>query len=230
MKTVKILTPENIDIEYSLADIGSRSAAAIIDLLVQGVFLGLLVIALILLSHNVPLFWSKYYGWIIGFSLLLTTLISYGYFIVMELSMNGATFGKKILKLRVIRNNGQPITLKHSIIRNLFRLFIDLYGIGLIMILFTRESKRLGDYAASTIVVATHEKNIPIDLESLKVQNEHFSYYISSEEQELLRDYFARKQSFKTCEALRQQLKLHFTDKFESQGILKEWESFIDSL
>jgi uncharacterized RDD family membrane protein YckC len=230
LKKIKITTPENIEVEYSLADVGSRTAAALIDMIIQAALMLLLLIALALIAYFSKSFWRQYYGWIIGISLALFAIISYGYFIAMELSMNGQTFGKKALKLRTIRNNGQPITLKHSAIRNLFRVFIDMFGLGMVFIFFSKEHKRLGDFVASTIVVAEKSKSLPITLESLEKVNEHFSYYISKEEQELLRDYLERKNKMDNYSQLREELKSHFTKKFEALGILKEWETFINEL
>ena len=230
MKKIKITTPENIEVEYNLADIGSRAAASLIDMIIQAIVIILLVVAIWLIAYFSKNFWMKYYGWIIGISLVLLAIINFGYFIAMELSMNGQTIGKKVLKLRAIRNNGQPITLKHSAIRNLFRVFIDMFGVGMVFIFFTKEHKRLGDFIASTIVVVEKSKSIPITLESLKKVNEHFSYYISKDEQELLRDYLERKDKMENCSELREELKNHFIKKFEALGTLKEWESFINKL
>ncbi len=230
MKRIKITTPENIEVEYTLADIGSRTAAVIIDTLVQGVFLLVLVIAIVILMIYSEAFWEKYYGWVIGVSLLTYAIITYGYFIAMELSMNGQTLGKKVMHLRAIRTNGQPITLKHSAIRNLFRVFIDMMGIGAILIFLTREHKRLGDFAASTIVVAEENKSRPITLESLYRGNDKLSYYLTKEEQELLRDYLERKNAMEDYSELEGELIKHFKEKFESLGILNDWQSFIDNL
>jgi uncharacterized RDD family membrane protein YckC len=230
MKKIKITTPENIEVEYTLADVGSRTAAIIIDALVQGLFLLVLVIAVILMVVYSQDFWEQYYGWIIGVSLLIYALITYGYFIAMELSTNGQTLGKKVMRLRTIRTNGQPITLKHSAIRNLFRVFIDMLGIGAILIFFTKEHKRLGDFAASTIVIAEENKSRPITLEDLYRNNDNLSYYLSKEEQELLRDYLERKNSMEDPSKLREELINHFRKRFEVLGILNEWENFISSL
>lgn len=230
MKKIRITTPENIEVEYTLADIGSRSAAAIIDFLVQGIFIIILLIAMGIIAYFSPEFWETYYGWVVGISLLIYGLITYGYFIAMELSSNGQTIGKKALKLRAIRNNGQPLTLKHSAIRNLFRVFIDMLGIGPIMIFFTKEKRRLGDYAASTIVILEASEEIPITLEELEKFNENFSYYISKEEQELLRDYFKRKNEIDNCEQLREKLKLYFSKKFESSGEPQGLREFLDEI
>lgn len=230
MKNIKITTPENIDVEYTLADIGSRTAAAIIDSLIQGLFILGLLIALGLLEYFSPTFWQKYQGWIAGIAILLYGIITYGYFIAMELSSNGQTVGKKILKLRAIRSNGQPITLRHSAIRNLFRVFIDVLGVGTVMIFFTKEHRRLGDFAASTIVVSEQVKTRPVTLEDLQRTNENFDYYISKEEQELLRAYFERKAEISDNSRLREELKKHFTKKFEDLGNVSQWQEFIDKI
>jgi len=230
MKKIKITTPENIEVEYVLAEVVSRVGAAIIDTLIQGVLILPLIIGILLIFFFAEDFWAKYNGWIIGVSLIILILIVYGYFIVMELSMNGQTLGKKTLKLRTIRKNGQSLTLKHSAIRNLFRLFVDMYGIGIVLIFFTKECNRVGDYLASTMVITEGNKTRPITLENLQRVNENFSYYMSKEECELLRDYYERKNSMGDYSELREELKLHFTKKFETLGILQEWENFINEL
>lgn len=227
MKKISITTPENIEIEYNLADLGSRVAASIIDMIVQGLLLILLSIVILLIVYFSPSFWAKYYGWIVGISILVFALISYGYYIAMELSMNGQTFGKKILKLRTIRKNGEPITMQHSALRNLFRVFIDVFGVGVVMIFFNKEHKRLGDYVASTIVIVEENKGRPITLETLQNINEQFNYYISKDEEDILRSYFERKSTMKDYSKLQRELKLYFTKKFEALGILSEWEEFI---
>jgi uncharacterized RDD family membrane protein YckC len=230
MEIIKITTPENIEVEYTLAGLGSRTGAALIDMIIQGVMLLILGIALLLIGYFSPNFWEEYYGWIIGGTLLVFSLISYGYFIAMELSMNGMTLGKKVFKIRTIRNNGQPITLKHSALRNLFRVFLDIFGVGVVLIFFTKQHKRLGDFVASTIVVSEENKARPITLEGLEKINENYRYLMSSEEYEILRDYAARKNSIEDCDYLKEQLKTYFKKKFETQVNSSEWDAFIDGL
>lgn len=230
MKKINIITPENIEVEYKLADLTSRTGAAAIDMLLQGLLLVILGIGIFLIAYFSPEFWEDYYGWIIGIALILFSLISYGYFIVMELTMNGQTLGKKLLKLRAIRNNGEPITLKHSAIRNLFRVFLDVFGLGVMFIFFSKEHKRIGDFAAATIVVLEENKTSPITLESLQNHNDFINYYLSEEEQELLREYFKRKDSLENFEELRRELKAYFSKKFEALGKLEEVEELISSL
>jgi uncharacterized RDD family membrane protein YckC len=230
MKKIRIATPENIEVEYTLADVCSRVAAAVIDTLIQGIVMVLLAIALLMMSIYAPEFWSTYYGWIVGISILLYGIISYGYFIGMELNMNGQTLGKRVLGLRTIRNNGQPLTLKHSAIRNLFRIFIDNFGIGVIMLFFTKEHKRIGDFTASTIVVLEKKQWNPVTLEEVMNRSDNYSHYLSPEEQDILRDYLARKNHMEDSSLVKAELKAYFTKKFETLGILNEWQSFIDKI
>lgn len=230
MQKIKITTPENIEVEYTLAGLGSRTGAVLIDMIIQGLMFLILGIALLLLGYFSPDFWKEYYGWIIGGTLLLYALISYGYFIAMELSMNGMTIGKKFFKIRTIRNNGQPITLKHSALRNLFRVFVDVFGVGVVLIFLTKDHKRVGDFVASTIVVT--EKNIarPITLEGLQKLNEHYRYLMSDEEYEMLREYAQRKVSMEDYSFLKEQLKKYFSKKFEAQVNSGEWDDFMEKL
>lgn len=230
MKKIKITTPENIDIEYTLADLGSRTAASIIDMTVQGLLLIIMFVAILVLVYFAPDFWEKYYGWVTAAAIFIFALISYGYYILMELSMNGQTLGKKVLKLRAIRRNGEPVTLQHSALRNLFRVFIDMLGIGIIMMFFTKEHRRLGDYAASTIVILEANKERPVTLESLNKVNELFNYHITREEEEILRIYMERKGKMKDYSKLQQELKLYFTNKFEKSGVFSEYKAFIDKI
>lgn len=230
MKKIKITTPENIEVEYTLADIGSRVAAAFIDLVLQAVVIIVLIIAIALIAANARIFWALYYGWIIGISLVLLAVIIYGYFIVSELTMNGMTVGKRLLKIRAIRSNGQPITLKHSAIRNLFRLLIDMLGVGVVLMFLTKQHKRIGDYAASTIVIAEESKTAPVTLESLQNTQDRISYYLSQEEYELLREYLQRKSSLEKPEEIRAALRNHLTKKFEAAGVLDQFEELIKSL
>ena len=230
MKKIKITTPENIEVEYLLADVASRGAAAVIDMLIQGILILPLIIGILLIAFFASDFWASYYGWIIGISLLILIIIVYGYFIIMELSSNGQTIGKKVLKLRTIRKNGQSITLKHSAIRNLFRIFVDMYGIGVVLIFSSKEHNRVGDYLASTIVIAEESKTRPVTLESLEKVDTNFGYYMSKEESELLREYYERKNSMENYLELQQELKLHFTNKFQKLEILNEWQNFINEI
>lgn len=228
---VKIITPENIEVEYSLANLGSRTAAFIIDSIIEGLILGVLLLILWLIQNYAPFFWQAFYGWIVGTFTVVWFFTYLGYFVFLEMNMNGKTIGKKIMKIRTIRNNGQGLTFKHSLIRNLFRIFLDLFGIGVILIFLNKEHKRLGDMVASTIVVLEEDKSQPIVLESLlESTTGNYNYYLTQEEQDLLREYHSRKGSLEDYQELSKRLRLYFAKKFDEQGVLEEWKDFINNL
>jgi hypothetical protein len=91
----------------------------------------------------------------------------WGYYIFFELNWSGQSPGKRWVGLRVIRVDGTPISLSESLIRNLIRLIDFLpvsYGIGVVTMFITSQSRRLGDLAAGTIVVWEQER---VTLDSL---------------------------------------------------------------
>ena len=77
--------------------------------------------------------------WVIAVMIISLFLIFAGYFIVFEWLWNGQTPGKRWLKLRVIREDGRPLTLWEAIARNLLRIadaapgfVLPVYSVGLI--------------------------------------------------------------------------------------------------
>lgn len=129
-REILVLTPENIEIEYELAGIGSRFFANIIDIVIQTlIFIGLgLVLALIGWGLSfVAQPWSRalidFFGSILmAFSLIAFFLVMWGYFIWFETRWNGQTPGKRQIGLRVIRDGGYPVTVYAVIARNLLRV------------------------------------------------------------------------------------------------------------
>jgi len=154
MKTITIVTPANIEVEYKLAGVGARLAALIIDSLLQ--FVAIAVCGAVIWAANYQL---RQGGVAVRSSialavfLLLAFTIYLGYFVVLELTMNGQTIGKRLFGLRVIRDNGQPIEFSQALMRGIIRSSLDMMYIGLFVILFSKKHKRVGDMAAGTIVV-----------------------------------------------------------------------------
>ncbi len=220
MNQIKIITPENIEVEYTLGGVASRACAAAIDILIIMVFSVLIWLSVFLVYINMDALWNEYFGWIVGIALVLNFLISYGYYIFMDMSKNGQSLGKKILGLRTIRKNGQPITLKHSAIRNFIRIFIDIFGIGLVIMFASKDCRRLGDFAASTIVILEKEGKRPVELELLNMSNRFLSH-LTVEEKEILRMYYQRKNDIQNHESVKEALLQYFSKKFEGLGMLQ---------
>jgi uncharacterized RDD family membrane protein YckC len=137
-----IVTPEAVVLDVDTAGLGSRFAAAMLDLLVYG------AVAFVLLISGLVL------AGIAGVGIVLIAVgaflpVAYG--AIFEGLWNGRTPGKKANKLRVVQTSGQPITWKHAVIRNLFRLIDNV--VGPFFVVVTKRSQRLGDLAAATMVV-----------------------------------------------------------------------------
>jgi uncharacterized RDD family membrane protein YckC len=158
-RQVSIVTPENAEITYELAGLGSRMVACLIDTLVQvAVALGLLIPFLIasmagLISGRAL---SQVSGWVMALAVFGLFLLVWGYYLGYEATRNGQTIGKRAVRIRVVRDNGQPIDFSCAAVRNLMR-YIDFlpagYSVGVISVLFSPTYRRLGDYAAGTMVV-----------------------------------------------------------------------------
>ena len=87
---------------------------------------------------------------------LASFLVTAGYYILFEIIWSGQTPGKRLLGVRVMRENGYPIRPVDAVMRNLVRIVDWLpayYAIGVVSMLLNKRSKRLGDFAAGTIVV-----------------------------------------------------------------------------
>src|SRR5690348_15243449 len=133
-------TPEGIVLELRPAGLSSRFYAFLLDWLIR------------LLIAYVTAIASAFMGGLgTGFWLVFYFLLEWFYPVVFELSRSGATPGKSIVGIKVVMDNGLPITPAASFLRNLLRL--PDYLAGLFSMLLRHDSKRLGDLAAATLVV-----------------------------------------------------------------------------
>src|SRR5258708_32376855 len=154
-----VLTPERVSLQYDIAGIGSRGAAAIVDTLIQSVALIVVLVALAagLAAANAFLGSGAGAGTLfIALFALALFLVADGYFMLFEILWNGQTPGKRMVGIRVIRENGYPMRPIDAVVRNLVRLVDWLpgaYGIGVLTMLLNKRAKRLGDFASGTIVV-----------------------------------------------------------------------------
>jgi uncharacterized RDD family membrane protein YckC len=166
-RVLTIRTPENIELTYALAGPGSRAAAYMVDFFVMfavgQVAVNLLVtVAALLLRGMGP----GGEAWAAALGGLLLFALYNGYFILFEWLWNGQTPGKRLLHVRVIRQGGYALRFFDTLLRNLLRVidFLPLfYGVGLVGMLLTRDSQRLGDLVAGTLVVYQE----PVETESL---------------------------------------------------------------
>ncbi len=148
-----IATPEGVELSLTLAGVGSRCTAAVIDLAIEIV----LILAVTIPAVSVGNGFGIAAGTIGAFLIVMT------YDVLFEVLNGGQTPGKRANGLRVVRSQGQPIEFVASTIRNVMRL-IDflptLYMIGIASILSTHKNQRLGDLAADSIVVRERKASL----------------------------------------------------------------------
>ncbi|MGD2081802.1 MAG: RDD family protein [Chromatiales bacterium] len=145
LRTVE--TPEGIELGLRVAGPLPRMLAWLIDALIRFAVLYVLLLGLSVLGA---------FG--VGLFLIATFLLEWLYPVALELTMDGQTVGKRALRLRVLCDDGTPVTLSASVVRNLLRAvdFLPLlYGLGVASMLSNRDFKRLGDLAGGTVVVYT---------------------------------------------------------------------------
>lgn len=113
---------------------------------------------------------GNYFLILIGFWIVIQLVVEVAYFTFFEMTLNGRSPGKAVVKLRVLGDGGHPLGIGQSVTRNLLRTVDVLpinYMVGLISIVISPEAKRLGDLAAGTIVIRLDRpaKAAPIGLD-----------------------------------------------------------------
>jgi len=154
-------TPEQTALEYPIAGLGSRFLAILADTAIQFALAFFVVIGGSILSAGLRLFGGLGPQWIAAIIVFLFFLLYSGYFALFEIFWNGQTPGKRYAQIRVIKDDGRPIGAYEAMVRNALRIVDSLpalYGVGLVSIFLSRQSKRLGDFVAGTVVV--HEKTL----------------------------------------------------------------------
>jgi uncharacterized RDD family membrane protein YckC len=169
-----IETPERVELHYVLANVGNRFLAAAIDHFIQ-VCLIVLILTLARAFTNWSLFVSMGV-WAAALTVLAIFAISWGYFVAFETLWSGQTPGKRMMRLRVVREDGRPVRFFEVFVRNLLRFAVDFqplssYAIGVISIIFSERAKRVGDFVAGTVVVKERATEAPSLAEIIQISN-----------------------------------------------------------
>ena len=202
---LQIDTPEQIVLELPLAGIGSRFLGLVIDTLIQFV---LYIIGALAVGFSAALAGAAGIGrylrwipvsWAPAVAILFMFSVYWGYFAFFEILWKGQTPGKRLAKIRVIKESGRPINAYEAIARNLLRAIDGLpgmYGVGIVCMMLNSQNRRIGDYVAGTVVV--HDKRtaeVKPDWNTVMepaVANPQLSF-VTSEELVLIETYLHRR-------------------------------------
>ena len=195
---VVLETPEGVAIELTLAGLGSRMAAHLLDWLLRGVVL----VALMLLSALAPAD-VDVGGWWVALVTVISFLLVFGYDVLFEVAAGGRTPGKRWTGIRVVDRNGGPVGFVTSVIRNLLRLIDFLPGfylVGVISVVVSGRNQRLGDLAAGTLVI--RERRAPPPARWTAPAGEHTAGWdvaqVTAEELATVRRFLERRQALLT--------------------------------
>ena len=151
-----ISTPELVAFDYHVASLATRGLAQLIDLLIISVAQLVLLFVAIFVGTAV-----QNATVLILIVLIGSFIVIFGYFWLFEALWSGQTLGKRVFRLRVVGDRGEPVTFTQSAVRNLVRIIDYLpayYGIGMVVLFINGQGKRLGDMAAGTIVVKDSDR------------------------------------------------------------------------
>ncbi len=149
---IEIVTPENIAFQYRVAGPFRRLPAYLIDLTIRVlVAVGGMIILLLV-------FGMAGMGALgMGMALVLWFLLAWFYGGVLEAYWNGQTIGKRMMRIRVVTVDGQPINGLQAVLRNVLRTVdaqpVMFYLLGLVATSMNDRFQRLGDLACGTMVI-----------------------------------------------------------------------------
>ncbi len=169
MEYVNIETTQNIDLEYKIASIGDRIFAFAID------FFTMILWVIIWLTILTRMGSLEY--WQIIFALPVVF-----YSLLCEILLNGQSFGKMVMKIRVVKMDGSELSLGSCLLRWLFRIIDVLFlggAVAIISIIASNKAQRIGDIVAGTLVVKLTNNNFLEDTSYVEVPAEYVPKYDS---------------------------------------------------
>lgn len=162
---LKYSTPESVELELTLAGIGNRTLALVIDYLILAAAWVVFFLTWAVISAQLVDWWTETFGsttavWLVAIAFIVSFVMYAGYFVFFETLWQGQTPGKSFAKIRVVRDDGRPMGMKQATLRALLRPFDEFLFIGFFLIMFSRQEKRLGDFVAGTIVIQAEVPNV----------------------------------------------------------------------
>jgi uncharacterized RDD family membrane protein YckC len=153
----ELRTPENVVFVFELGGLASRLLAWLVDMTI--------IVALILVIGIACSVAGVALGQLaLAIMFVLAFAVQWFYFVVLEWRMGGRTLGKRLLGLRVIDARGVSVSFFQAAVRNLIRVvdFLPgLYFTGAVAALLDAHGRRLGDLAATTLVVRDRSTPMP---------------------------------------------------------------------
>jgi uncharacterized RDD family membrane protein YckC len=222
-----IETPEQVELEYQIAGIGSRFMAFAIDTLYEILLFTILGLAMAFVIPSLERYIPKVGPmWMDAIGIFVFFAIYWGYFAFFEAIWSGQTPGKRSIGIRVVKDSGRRINTFEAISRNLLRSIDQvpgIYVIGFLSMAISKEHRRIGDYVAGTVVV--HERateQFDADLQDLSIRSAMAfqTEKLSSKDLELIEGFLHRRLSLDATirENMARKIALHVSGKL-NEGV-----------
>ena len=153
MNKLLVNTPQNVQIEYNIAPLGKRVLAYIIDAIIRII----LAYSLFFVSEHLP-YNDEWMQYGIDSAIFFIVLM---YPLILEILMNGQTVGKLIMKIRVIRMDGNRANNFDYFLRwviGIVEIYLFFGMIALITAIVNKNGQRLGDIVANTCLIDLNPK------------------------------------------------------------------------
>jgi uncharacterized membrane protein SpoIIM required for sporulation/uncharacterized RDD family membrane protein YckC len=163
---VDIETPEQVVVSYTIAGVGARATAALIDYAIIWALIIAFWVLLIMLANAIApgadptaetTAAQSSGAWAVSLVILISFAIQWGYYVLFEALWDGQTPGKRWLGIRVVQDGGYSVSFAASAVRNIARVVdmqpVFFYSVGIVSAAISKSGKRLGDMMAGTIVV-----------------------------------------------------------------------------
>lgn len=175
MSELSITTTQNVTINFNSATVGDRIFAYLLDMVIKIAY-GIAIYFLVFDFLNLNALLEGLDMWSVMAVILFFALPALFYSLVLETFFEGQTIGKRILKIKVIKIDGYQAGFGDYLIRWLFRMIdinINMGIIGLISMLVSNKTQRLGDMGAGTAVI-TLKSDITINHTILREIEDHY--------------------------------------------------------
>lgn len=156
---IEIVTPENIAFQYQVAGPFRRLPAYLIDFFLRAFVVFLAIVGLFFAASLAGV--QEMLGFGAGMIAIGWFVLDWFYGGLFEAYWNGQTPGKRLMRIRVVSDEGQPINGAQAVLRNFLRsvdamppaLIFPTYLLGLVSAAMNDRFQRLGDLAAGTMVI-----------------------------------------------------------------------------
>ena len=173
-QSLQFETPENVQVQYTPAGLGTRFCAWVIDqfilaFLMIGVFIVLMIVGFAF--EETIRDWVRemadedepdpetFVAIVVGIGLVIQGLSGFLYFTLQELFWRGQSFGKARLKIRVVKVDGFGLDPVSIFVRNLFRVADNIPLLWIVPVMSAR-SQRLGDMVGGTVVISEEQPEL----------------------------------------------------------------------